>query len=64
MQKDLRLVLEAAADKHVPLPMTSVSRQLLTALEADGLGDEGTQAVIKVLENLAQVEARQQEKPG
>ena len=59
-QKDLRLILEAAQEKHVPLTVTGVARQYFTAVEAMGLGDEGTQAVIKAVESLAGVEARQQ----
>ncbi len=59
-QKDLRLILEAAQERHVPLAVTSVARQYFTALEALGLGDEGTQAVVKAVERLAGLEARQQ----
>ncbi len=59
-QKDLRLILEAAQEKHVPLTVTGVARQYFTAVEAMGLGDEGTQAVIKAVESLASIEARQQ----
>ena len=59
-QKDLRLILEAAQEKHVPLTVTGVARQYFTAVEAMGLGDEGTQAVIKAVESLAGHVARQQ----
>ncbi|MBM3940111.1 MAG: NAD(P)-dependent oxidoreductase [SAR202 cluster bacterium] len=59
-QKDLRLVLEAANERHVPLPVASVARQLFTTLEADGLGNAGTQAVVTAIEKLANVEAQQQ----
>jgi 3-hydroxyisobutyrate dehydrogenase len=58
-QKDLRLILEAAQESHVPLAVTSMARQYFTALEADGLGEEGTQAIIKAVEKLAGVQARQ-----
>jgi 3-hydroxyisobutyrate dehydrogenase len=58
-QKDLRLIQEAAQEAHVPLAVTSLARQYFTALEAAGLGDEGTQAIIKVVEALAGREARQ-----
>jgi 3-hydroxyisobutyrate dehydrogenase len=60
-QKDLRLILETAQDKHVPLAVTSIARQYFTALEAAGLGEEGTQAIIKAVEQLAGIEARQPE---
>ena len=59
-QKDLRLILEAAQEQRVPLPVTGLARQYFTALEALGLGDEGTQAIIKAVEQFAGREARQQ----
>lgn len=59
-QKDLRLILEAAQERSVPLAVTSLARQYLTAVEAMGLGDEGTQAVVKAVEVLASAEARQE----
>jgi len=58
-QKDLRLIQEAAQEAHVPLAVTSLARQYFTALEAMGLGDEGTQAIIKAVEKQAGIEARQ-----
>ena len=60
-QKDLRLVLEAAQETHVPLTVTGVARQYYTAVEALGLAEEGTQAVVKAVERLADTEVRQQE---
>ena len=59
-QKDLRLIAEAAQESHTPLAVTSLARQYLTAVEAMGLGDEGTQAVVKAVEALAGIEARQE----
>ena len=59
-QKDLRLIMEAAQERSVPLAVTSMARQYLTAVEAMGLGDEGTQAVVKAVEALAGVEARRE----
>lgn len=53
LQKDLRLVLEAASELSVPLPGTAAVHQLYAALEAEGRGDEGTQALISVFERLA-----------
>jgi len=52
-QKDLRLVLELADQGHTPLPGTALVHQLFAALEADGLGEAGTQALVKALEKLA-----------
>jgi len=57
-QKDLRLALEAAEQQAVPLPGTSLVHQLFTAVEAQGLGAEGTQALVKALEKLASAEVR------
>ena len=56
--KDLRLALEAAAAMAAPLPGTGLVAELFSALEADGLGEEGTQALVKALEKLADVEVR------
>jgi len=60
-QKDIRLVLEAGREMAVPLPGTSLVYQLYQALETRRLGEEGNHALIKVLEWLANVEARVQE---
>jgi len=54
-QKDLRLALEAAGQCSLPLPGTSLVHQLFTAVEADGLGGEGVQSLVKALEKLAGV---------
>ncbi len=60
-QKDLRLVAEAARELNVPLPGTSLVSQLLAAMQADGAGREGTQALVKALEKLANCEVKAQE---
>jgi len=52
-QKDLRLALESASELGLPLPGTALMNQLFRAVEAEGGGDLGTQAVIKALEKLA-----------
>ena len=52
-QKDLRLALELAHQGSTPLPGTALVHQLFAALEAEGLGGEGTQALVKALEKLA-----------
>jgi len=51
-QKDLRLALATAREQHLPLPGTALVHQLFAAVEADGLGSEGTQALVKALEKL------------
>jgi len=57
-QKDLRLVLHEADQLHLALPATSLVHTLFNALETTGAGDEGTQALVKVLERLAGVEIK------
>ncbi|MBM3695295.1 MAG: NAD(P)-dependent oxidoreductase [Actinobacteria bacterium] len=52
-QKDLRLVLEAADDLGVPLPVTSLVFQLYRALQRRGLGAEGNHALVKALEEAS-----------
>ena len=54
MQKDLRLALEAGGDVLQPLPNTSLVQQLYYQLQASGLGDEGTQALARVVSGLGQ----------
>ena len=58
LQKDLKLVLEAANETHVPLPGVSLVHQTLNAVERLGCSDEGIQALIKAYEAQARVEAR------
>lgn len=55
-QKDLRLVLQAADQLGVPLPLTSQIFQFYRTLQDMGLGHEGNHALIKALENLAGVQ--------
>ncbi|HKA56223.1 MAG TPA: NAD(P)-binding domain-containing protein [Candidatus Binatia bacterium] len=57
-QKDLRLVLQEADRLRLALPATSLVHSLFNALETRGAGDEGTQALVKVLEQLAGVEVK------
>lgn len=54
-QKDLRLVLEAAREFGLPVAGTGLTHQLFAANNAAGEGEEGTQALVKVLERLANV---------
>ena len=53
VQKDLRLVMEAAAAAPTPLPAASLVHQLFRSAQARGDGREGTQSLAKVLERLA-----------
>jgi 3-hydroxyisobutyrate dehydrogenase len=52
-QKDLRLVLEYAEQLKMPLPGVALVHQLFTALQAQGRGRDGTQALIDVIRQLA-----------
>jgi 3-hydroxyisobutyrate dehydrogenase len=57
-QKDLRLVLQEADRLQLALPATSLVHSLFNALETRGAGNEGTQALVKVLEQLGGVEVK------
>lgn len=53
MQKDLRIVQEAAAHFGLPLPATALSQQLFRAVESEpGGASLGTQAMIRAYERL------------
>jgi 3-hydroxyisobutyrate dehydrogenase len=52
LQKDLKLVLASANEMKLALPNTSIVHQLYNSLEAAGRGEDGTQALISVLERL------------
>lgn len=53
MQKDLRLVLDAANDSHTPLPGTALVSQLFQSIQAEGRGTDGTQALVDAIAKLA-----------
>jgi 3-hydroxyisobutyrate dehydrogenase len=52
-QKDLRLVIEAAAQAKTPLPALALVHQLFTSAQAAGRGADGTQALFTVIEKLS-----------
>lgn len=52
-EKDLRLALAAADELSLPLPGTGLVHSLFNAVEAAGMGEKGTQALITALEKLA-----------
>jgi 3-hydroxyisobutyrate dehydrogenase-like beta-hydroxyacid dehydrogenase len=52
-QKDLAIVLQTARAKGVPLPAAALVHQLLSALEAQGRGDDGTQALLTLYETMS-----------
>jgi 3-hydroxyisobutyrate dehydrogenase-like beta-hydroxyacid dehydrogenase len=57
-QKDLAIVLSSARERGVPLPGVALVHQLLSALEAEGRGEDGTQALLTVYEKLAALPSR------
>ncbi len=59
MQKDLRLVMEAAESNSVSLPVTSLVHQLFHSVQGSGEGKSGTQALVKAHERLCGAEVRQ-----
>jgi len=58
MLKDIRLMLDSAAELSVPLPMTSLCAQLGQMAVNEGHGDEDICATIKVLERLVGIEVK------
>ena len=52
-QKDLAIVLATARRNGVPLPGTALVHQLLSALEALGQAEDGTQALLTLYERLS-----------
>jgi 3-hydroxyisobutyrate dehydrogenase len=52
-QKDLAILLATARRNGVPLPGAALVHQLLSALEAQGRGDEGTQALLTLYEQMS-----------
>jgi 3-hydroxyisobutyrate dehydrogenase len=53
MQKDLRLLMQAAQQSGVCLPASSLVHHLFTAAQAAGHGKSGTQALYTVIDRLA-----------
>jgi 3-hydroxyisobutyrate dehydrogenase/2-hydroxy-3-oxopropionate reductase len=58
MHKDIGLMLESAAELNVPLPLTSLTRQMFQAAIAQGHGEEDICSTIKVLESIVGVEVK------
>lgn len=58
MHKDIGLMLESAEELNVPVPLTSLTRQLFQAAISSGLADEDICSTIKVLEGFAGVEVK------
>ncbi|UCH02660.1 MAG: NAD(P)-dependent oxidoreductase [Candidatus Bathyarchaeota archaeon] len=54
--KDVRLALSTGAELELPLPCTALVQQFLRSVEAENMGDKGTQALIITMEKLAQTQ--------
>jgi 3-hydroxyisobutyrate dehydrogenase len=63
-QKDVRLVLDAADALGAPVLASSLIFNLYRTLQARGLGAEGNHALIKALEQLANIEVGAAEPPS
>ncbi len=53
MVKDLDLILGAAADAHVPLAQTAITRQWMDAAIAQGFGEQDYAAIVRAVERSA-----------
>jgi 2-hydroxy-3-oxopropionate reductase len=58
MDKDLRLAAELATDLQIPLPTSSVAREMYRAAMAAGLGNLDVASVVRMTEAMANVEIR------
>jgi 2-hydroxy-3-oxopropionate reductase len=56
--KDLNIIMETARELNVPLPATAIAHTLFNAMIASGRGDLDHSAVINIIEDLAEVQAR------
>jgi 3-hydroxyisobutyrate dehydrogenase len=57
-QNDLSLILAAAHELKVFLPATSLVHQLYHTVETEGMSSKGSQALVRALEKMANVEVR------
>lgn len=51
--KDMSIALEESEKMGIALPSLAVTKQLYVALQAQGMGKNGTQALVKALESLS-----------
>ncbi len=51
--KDLRIIMETSDSIKMPLPGTAIVQQMFKNLDAEGMRDKGTQAVVTAVEKLA-----------
>ena len=60
LHKDLGLALDLASENSTPVAMTALTRQMYEMARAAGYGREDYTSLLKVLENMAGVEVRDQ----
>lgn len=60
LHKDLGLALDLASENKTPVSMTALTRQMYEMARAAGYGREDYTSLLKVLENMAGVEVRDQ----
>lgn len=53
LQKDLKYVMSSAEDVGAALPATTLVHELYAQLEAEGLGESGTQALVEAVEGIS-----------
>jgi 3-hydroxyisobutyrate dehydrogenase/2-hydroxy-3-oxopropionate reductase len=58
MHKDIGLMLDSAKELNVPVPLTSLTRQMFQAAISTGSGEEDICSTIKVLENWAGIQVK------
>lgn len=58
LQKDLRICLSTASEIGASLPGTSLAHQMYNSIEAHDGGDEGTQILITLLEEMANLKMK------
>jgi 3-hydroxyisobutyrate dehydrogenase-like beta-hydroxyacid dehydrogenase len=58
MHKDIGLALESAHEQGLPLPLTSLTRQMFSAAIAEGYGESDMCSTIRVMERWAGVEVK------
>lgn len=58
MHKDIGLMLESGAELNVPLPLTSLTRQIFQAAISSGLGEDDMCSTIQVMEKFAGIEVK------
>jgi 3-hydroxyisobutyrate dehydrogenase/2-hydroxy-3-oxopropionate reductase len=58
MHKDIGLALDSAQEQGVPLPLTSLTRQMFQAAISEGYGELDMCSTIQVIEHWAGVEVK------